>query len=68
MIVLAYPKHVTIAVKFNKPIGIPIIYNGMRYSVCEPTPQKRDLAVGQLLPTLRKEAYEVVYAYTPAHQ
>ena len=66
VIVLAYPEHVTIAVKFNKPIGTPIIYNGMRYSVCEPTPQKRDLAVGQLLPTLRKETYEVVYAYTPA--
>ncbi len=67
VIVLAYPDHVTIAVKFDKPIGTPIIYNGMKYSVCEPTPQKKDLAVGQLLPNLRKEAYEVVYAYTPAH-
>ncbi|MEI2740451.1 MAG: hypothetical protein V9F01_16890 [Chitinophagaceae bacterium] len=28
MIVLAYPEHVTIAVKFNKPVGTPIIYNG----------------------------------------
>jgi hypothetical protein len=68
VIVLAYPEHVTIAVKFNKPIGTPIIYNGMKYSVCEPTPQKKDLAVGQLLPTLRKETYEVVYAYTPIRQ
>ncbi len=67
VIVLAYPEHVTIAVKFNKPVGTPIIYNGMKYSVCEPTPQKQDLAVGQLLPNLRKETYEVVYAYTPAH-
>lgn len=67
VIVLAYPDHVTIAVKFNKPVGTPIIYNGMKYSVCEPTPQKQDLAVGQLLPNLRKETYEVVYAYTPAH-
>ena len=68
MIVLAYPEHVTIAVKFNKPVGTPIIYNGMKYSVCEPTPQKKDLAIGQLLPTLRKETYEVVYAYTPVRQ
>ncbi len=68
VIVLAYPEHVTIAVKFNKPIGTPIIYKGMKYSVCEPTPQKKDLAVGQLLPTLRKETYEVVYAYTPTRQ
>ncbi len=68
MIVLAYPEHVTIAVKFNKPVGTPFIYNGMKYSVCEPTPQKKDLAVGQLLPSLRKETYEVVYAYTPLRQ
>lgn len=66
MIVLAYPEHVTIAVKFNKPVGTPIIYKGMKYSVCEPTPQKQDLAVGQLLPRLMKETYEVVYAYTPS--
>lgn len=66
MIVLAYPEHVTIAVKFNKPVGTPIIYNGNRYSVCEPTPQKQDLAVGQLSPRLLKETYEVVYAYNPS--
>jgi len=65
MIVLAYPEHVTIAVKFNKPVGKPIIYNGLKYSVCEPTPQKQDLAVGQLASNLIKEIYEVVYAYTP---
>ena len=65
IIVMAYPEHVTIAVKFAKPVGTPIIYNGMKYSVCEPTPQKQDLAVGQLLPELKKEYYEVVYAYTP---
>ena len=68
MIVLAYPEHVTIAVKFDKPVGTPIIYNGLRYSICEPTPQKQDLAVGQLAPNLFKETYEVVYAYTPLRQ
>lgn len=66
MIVLAYPEHVTIAVKFNKPVGTPIIYNGMKYSVCEPTPQKQDLAVGQLSRNLKKERYEIVYAYAPS--
>jgi len=65
MIVLSYPKHVTIAVKFDKPSGTPIIYNGERYSVCEPTPQKEDLSLGELLPDLRKTPYEVVYAYYP---
>ena len=65
MIVLAYPKHVTIAVQFDKPVGKPIIYNGNKYSVCEPTPQKEDLMVGQLLPELNKAPYEVTYVYTP---
>lgn len=68
MIVLAYPEHVTIAVKFNKNFGKPIIYNGITYTVCEPTPQKQDLAVGQLSPNLFKETYQVVYAYTPSRQ
>ncbi|MGZ8552972.1 MAG: hypothetical protein ACXWV8_06170 [Chitinophagaceae bacterium] len=65
MIVLAYPQHVTIAVKFDKPIGHSIVYNGNKYSVCEPTPQKQDLQLGQLSPDLKKAAYEVVYAYHP---
>lgn len=65
MVVLSYPKHLTIAVKFDKPVGTPIVYNGKRYSVCEPTPQKKDLNVGQQLPELKHIAYEIVYAYTP---
>lgn len=68
MIVLTYPKHVTIAIKLDKPVGTPIVYNGVRYSVCEPTPQKQDLRIGELIPALRKQPYEVVYAYEPALQ
>ncbi|OQP60875.1 hypothetical protein A3860_03870 [Niastella vici] len=66
MIVLTYPKHVTIAVQFNKPVGKPIVYNGNKYTICEPTPQKEDLMVGQLLPELKKAPYEVAYVYTPS--
>lgn len=65
MIVLAYPKHVTIAVQFNKPHGKTIVYNGRQYSICEPTPQKQDLQIGQLLPELSKLSYEIAYAYHP---
>jgi hypothetical protein len=68
MIVLSYPKHVTIAVQFNKPIGKPIVYNGNKYSICEPTPQKEDLMLGQMLPGLKKAPYEVAYVYTPQKQ
>jgi hypothetical protein len=65
MIVLSYPKHVTIAVHFAEPVGKPIIYNGISYSICEPTPQKQDLRLGELLPDLKNVPYEVVYAYSP---
>lgn len=66
MIVLSFPKHITIAVKFDKPIGKPIIYNGSQYSVCEPTSQRVDLNIGYMLPELTKTPYEIVYAYTPS--
>jgi hypothetical protein len=65
MIVLAYPQHVTVAVKFDKAIGKAIVYNGESYSICEPTPQKQDLFIGQSIPELSKTHYEVAYAYTP---
>lgn len=65
MIILEYPSHVTIAVQFDKPVGKPIIYNGNKYTVCEPTPQKKDLPIGQLQPELKNTDYKVVYHYTP---
>lgn len=68
MIVLSYPKHVTIAVQFNKPIGKAITYNGNKYSICEPSPQRTDLRIGQLLPELSKEAYEITYVYNPGNK
>lgn len=66
MIVLLYPSHVTMAVQFDKPIGKTINYNNRAYSICEPTPQINDLPIGKLPSKLRKEAYEVVYAYEPS--
>lgn len=65
MIVLVFPEHVTIAVKFEKPVGKPILYKGEKYSVCEPTPQKKDLKIGQWLPSLKNKPYEVVYINDP---
>ncbi|MDF2187244.1 hypothetical protein [Paraflavitalea sp. CAU 1676] len=65
MIVLEYPKHVTIAVQFDKPKGKTIEYNGNKYSICEPTPQKEDLPIGKMLASLRKTHYQVVYQYSP---
>lgn len=65
MIVLVYPEHVTIAVQLNKPVGNPIVYDGKKYSICEPTPQKQDLKIGQTIRSLNRASYEIVYAYDP---
>ncbi len=65
MLVLSFPNHVTIAIKFDKPVGKTIEYNGEKYSMCEPTPQQDDLALGDWLPQLRKQRYEIAYAYQP---
>ncbi|RZK54221.1 MAG: hypothetical protein EOO87_11025, partial [Pedobacter sp.] len=65
MIALLYPTHITMAVQFDKPIGDAISYNGKLYSICEPTPQKQQLKIGELADNLKKQKYEVVYAYQP---
>lgn len=66
MIVLAFPHHLTIAIKFDKPIGNPILYQGNAYTVCEPTPQTEDLPVGGLSSDLQSVPFEVAYVYDPA--
>ena len=65
MLVLVYPNHVTVAVQFAKPIGNTVDYNGLKYSICEPSPQRYDLQIGEQLPEMKKKQYEVVYAYSP---
>ncbi|MFY7900047.1 MAG: hypothetical protein ACOVNY_07670 [Chitinophagaceae bacterium] len=65
MIAIAYPTHVTIAVKLPTPLGEPIVYNGQQYSICEPTPQSKNLKIGQAIPALKNSSFEVVYAYNP---
>jgi hypothetical protein len=66
MIVLAYPSHVTIAVKFDKPIGKhTIAYKNQQYSVCEPTPQSEDLNIGEISSQLQHQPYHIAYEYNP---
>ncbi len=66
MIVLAFSQHLSIAVKFDKPMGRAIMYNGKAYSVCEPTPQAQDLPIGRLPANVASETYQVAYEYDPA--
>jgi hypothetical protein len=65
MIAVVYSDHITVAVQFNKAYGNAIIHDGRAYSICEPTPQKVDLAIGQIAPHYRNQSYQVVYAYDP---
>lgn len=65
MIALLYPSHITMAVKFDKPIGEAIEYKGEKYSVCEPTPQRKDLKIGQIAPEFQHQNFQVVYQYHP---
>ena len=65
MIVMVYPSHVTLAVQLKKPHGVPILYKGKNYSVCEPTPQRVELPIGSVSPELRDVAFQVQYAYDP---
>ena len=68
MIALLYPTHITMAVQFEKPIGSSsIVYNGKTYTICEPTPQLKNLRMGELAANLKNKAYEVVYAYEPVN-
>lgn len=67
MIALLYPTHVTMAVQFDKAIGNSVIvYKGKSYTICEPTPQLKNLRIGELSANLKDKSYEVVYAYEPA--
>ena len=65
MIAVLYPTHITMAVQFDKPVGIPITYKGRVYSFCEPTPQAENLAIGSISKKWVDKPYEVVYQYTP---
>lgn len=68
MIVLEYPTHVSVAVKFDKPIGKPIVHNGVKYSICDPTPQKDDVAIGKMPRNIAGKTYNVALVYDPAQQ
>lgn len=66
MIALVYPEHINIAVLLEKPVGQTVKYNGHQYTVCEPTPQGMNLAVGKIAPKFREQSYKVAYSFMPS--
>lgn len=65
MIVLLYPSHVTLAIELKNPVGVPVLYHGRKFSVCEPTPQRINLPLGSLMPELSLAHFDVAYEYVP---
>jgi hypothetical protein len=65
MIVVVYPKHVSIAVQFDKSFGKTIEHNGKKFTICEPTPQGQDLRMGESIPSLANAPYQIAFAYEP---
>ncbi len=66
MILLLYPTHVTIAVALQKPLGTPISYKGILFTLCEPTPQKDDLPIGEMMESYKNIEFKIVYEYFPS--
>lgn len=65
MVVLVYPKHVSIGVAFDLPFGTTIRHKGRLYTICEPTPQKKHLKIGETLPGLHDRRYDIAFDYLP---
>ena len=65
MIVITLPDHVTVAVKLNQVHKNAVKYRGDYFTICEPTPQKKELKMGQTIANLTKTSYDVVYFYEP---
>ena len=65
MVVLSYPDHINVAVALENPKRKTITHNGKAYTICEPTPQKELLYLGQMAKKTSKQPFEVVYEYQP---
>jgi hypothetical protein len=64
MLVLTYSDHVNVAVKMDGK-GYTIRHNNADYTICEPTPQKKELGIGQISKARKKDAFDIAYAYEP---
>jgi hypothetical protein len=66
MVVLTFPNHVSVAVDLKQNRGQVVRHEGREYTLCEPTPQRRDLKPGESLKGIHDGPFEVSYAYRPA--
>jgi hypothetical protein len=64
MLVLAYKDHVNVAVKIDGK-GYTIRHKDTDFTICEPTPQKKSMGIGQISHERKKAPFEIAYAYEP---
>lgn len=63
MIVIAYQDHLTIGVAIASSIGTPIIYNGKKYYICDPTGPSNSYQIGKAPKGYERRAYEILGAH-----
>jgi len=68
MIVISYPEHITVAVKLDKAVRHQIIYKGESFTICEPTPQKKEFRIGEQANQLSRQPFEIEFAYYPLNK
>lgn len=65
MVAILYPTHITMGVQFDQKIGKTIKFEDQYYTICEPTPQEKNLNIGELADKYANQEYKIVYHYVP---
>ena len=65
MVAILYPTHITLGIQFDKKIGKTIKFKDQYYTICEPTPQEKNLNIGEFPDKYSNQKYQIVYHYSP---
>lgn len=60
MIVVAFEDHISIAVNFDSPVGVPIRYKGDDYYFCDPTGPVESDMIGQVPTGYENKAFKII--------
>lgn len=59
-LVIAFPDHISIAVAFPSKHGRPILYNGKKYYICDPTGPANNSEIGTFPPDYKNTPYSIL--------
>ncbi len=63
MIVVGFPDHVTVAVAASESLGDPLVYNGKKYYICDPTGPEDSFEIGFLPDEFDNKTFEIITKY-----